>query len=126
MNNKIYARQISPEYQESPLYLGEEFWPDDIILTGNRDYREHTTAPYDAIIAAGDLAEIGYRGAQVFYDALLVDVSTPETIGYISGKDKTGNPLGRDPINHLTIGSIWQSWLGCIFRCYRSRRDLVK
>lgn len=32
------------------------------------------------------LAEIGYRGAQVFYDALLVDVSTPETIGYISGK----------------------------------------
>ncbi len=32
------------------------------------------------------MAEIGYRGAQVFYDALLVDVSTPETIGYISGK----------------------------------------
>ena len=32
------------------------------------------------------MAETGYRGAQVFYDALLVDVSTPETIGYISGK----------------------------------------
>lgn len=32
------------------------------------------------------LAEVGYRGAQVFYDALLVDVSTPETIGYVSGK----------------------------------------
>ncbi len=32
------------------------------------------------------LAEIGYRGAQVFYDALLVDVSTPETIGNVSGK----------------------------------------
>jgi len=32
------------------------------------------------------LAEIGYRGAQVFYDALLVDISTPQTIGYISGK----------------------------------------
>lgn len=32
------------------------------------------------------LAEVGYRGAQVFYDALLVDVSTPETIGNISGK----------------------------------------
>ena len=31
------------------------------------------------------LAEIGYRGAQVFYDALLVDVSTPETVGNISG-----------------------------------------
>ncbi len=32
------------------------------------------------------LAEMGYRGAQVFYDALLVDVATPETIGDVSGK----------------------------------------
>jgi MFS transporter, UMF1 family len=32
------------------------------------------------------LAEVGYRGAQVFYDALLVDVATPETIGDVSGK----------------------------------------
>lgn len=32
------------------------------------------------------LAEIGYRAAQVFYDALLTDVTTPETIGSVSGK----------------------------------------
>lgn len=32
------------------------------------------------------IAEIGYRAAQVFYDALLNDVSTPETIGTVSGK----------------------------------------
>ncbi len=32
------------------------------------------------------LADIGYRAAQVFYDALLVDVSTPRTIGSVSGK----------------------------------------
>jgi UMF1 family MFS transporter len=32
------------------------------------------------------MAEIGYRGAQVFYDALLVDVSTPENVGSVSGK----------------------------------------
>ncbi len=37
------------------------------------------------------LAEIGYRASQVFYDALLVDVSTPETIGSVSG---TGWALG--------------------------------
>mgnify|MGYP005818929279 CR=1 FL=1 len=30
------------------------------------------------------LAEIGYRAAQVFYDALLVDVSTPRTIASVS------------------------------------------
>ena len=40
------------------------------------------------------MAEIGYRGAQVFYDALLVDVSTPETIGYISGKGWAIGMLG--------------------------------
>ncbi|MCL2152967.1 MAG: MFS transporter [Oscillospiraceae bacterium] len=32
------------------------------------------------------LAEIGYRAGQLFYDALLTDVSTVETIGSISGK----------------------------------------
>lgn len=32
------------------------------------------------------LAEIGYRAAQVFYDALLNDVSTPESVGSVSGK----------------------------------------
>jgi len=31
------------------------------------------------------LAEIGYRAGQLFYDALLTDVSTDETIGTISG-----------------------------------------
>ena len=32
---KIYARQIAPEYQESPLFLGEGFAPDEIIIAGN-------------------------------------------------------------------------------------------
>ena len=73
MNNKIYARQIAPEYQESPLYLGEEFWPEDIILTGNRNYREHTTAPYDAIIAnidsaADDMGGNWYKNATEYFN----------------------------------------------------------
>jgi UMF1 family MFS transporter len=40
------------------------------------------------------LAEIGYRAAQVFYDALLVDVATPETIGSVSGKGWAIGMLG--------------------------------
>lgn len=47
---KIFARQIPPEYQESPLFLGDEFFPDNIILNGNRDYNSHTTPLYDRII----------------------------------------------------------------------------
>ncbi len=40
------------------------------------------------------LAEIGYRASQVFYDSLLVDISTPETIGKISGKGWAMGMLG--------------------------------
>lgn len=40
------------------------------------------------------LAEIGYRASQVFYDALLVDVSTPDTIGSVSGKGWALGMLG--------------------------------
>lgn len=38
---KIYARQINPEYQESPLFMGDEFFPDNIAVCGNCDYRSH-------------------------------------------------------------------------------------
>lgn len=40
------------------------------------------------------LAEAGYRAAQVFYDALLVDVSTPETVGKVSGNGWAVGMLG--------------------------------
>ena len=46
---KIYAKQISPENQESPLFLGEDFWPEGIILDGNRDYTSRTISAYDDI-----------------------------------------------------------------------------
>lgn len=53
---KIYAKQVPPEHQESPLFLGDEFWPDHIILDGNRDYNSHTTPLYDRIMQAYDEA----------------------------------------------------------------------
>jgi UMF1 family MFS transporter len=40
------------------------------------------------------LAEIGYRASQVFYDSLLVDISTPETIGKVSGNGWAMGMLG--------------------------------
>lgn len=40
------------------------------------------------------LAEIGYRGSQVFYDSLLVDVSTPANIGKVSGNGWAMGMLG--------------------------------
>jgi MFS transporter, UMF1 family len=40
------------------------------------------------------LAEIGYRGAQVFYDALLPEIAPPEQIGRISGNGWAIGSLG--------------------------------
>ena len=47
---KIYAKQVQPEYQESPFYLfgPEEIYP-DVIFTGNRRYKGRTIPEYDAI-----------------------------------------------------------------------------
>ena len=45
---KIYARQIPPEYQESPLMYVDEGY-DEIICDGNRNYESRTTDEYDTI-----------------------------------------------------------------------------
>jgi hypothetical protein len=36
---KIYARQIAPEYQESPLFYSE--WPENVHVYGNKVFKEH-------------------------------------------------------------------------------------
>lgn len=45
---KIYAKQVAPEYQESPLFYGD--LPENIIVTGNRYFNSHTTPLYDRIV----------------------------------------------------------------------------
>lgn len=58
---KIYARQISPEYQESPLFMGDEFFPDNIAVCGNRDYHSHKPELFENVqnvLEQGELAEI--------------------------------------------------------------------
>ncbi|MDL2206550.1 hypothetical protein LJC33_06560 [Eubacteriales bacterium OttesenSCG-928-N13] len=47
---KIYARQIPAEHQESPLYYGDEYWSDGVIVTGNKQFHGRTTSAYDTII----------------------------------------------------------------------------
>lgn len=39
---KVYARQIPPEYQESPLYTFDEY-PENVSVFGNRHYEGHKT-----------------------------------------------------------------------------------
>lgn len=58
---KVYARQIAPEYQESPLFMGDEFFPDNIAVCGNRDYHSHKPEIFENVqnvLEQGELAEV--------------------------------------------------------------------
>lgn len=57
---KIYARQINPAYQESPLFYDNMF-PEDIAVCGNREYVEHCPEVFNlvySVLSAGELAEL--------------------------------------------------------------------
>ena len=57
----LYAKQVSPEYQESPLFLGDEFFPDNIAVFGNRDYEEHCPDFINKVwevLRQGELADV--------------------------------------------------------------------
>lgn len=93
--SKIYARQIPPEYQASPLYYGKfeinmtELWP-GISLDGNRDFIAVKTAEFEqAERATNDAAE-----------------------EYNTGKEWTGEPVTiRDALRDYEIekknGKAW-------------------
>lgn len=49
---KIYARQIPPEYQNSPLFLSPECFPVDIAVFGNRDYNAHIPPVFERVYNA--------------------------------------------------------------------------
>ena len=56
---KIYAHQVPPEDQESPIFL-EGCFPDNIAVCGNRDFAEHTTEEFDivkTVLEEGELAD---------------------------------------------------------------------
>ena len=58
---KIYAKQVPPELQQSPLFLGDEFFPDNICVFGNRDYIEHSSEIVDKIwnvLQQGELVDV--------------------------------------------------------------------
>lgn len=46
---KIYARQIAPEYQESPLFYDDEFFPGNINVYGNRHLKQHCSELFNRV-----------------------------------------------------------------------------
>lgn len=57
---KVYAKQVPPEYQESPLFIEGRF-PDNIAVCGNRDYHSHKPELFENVqnvLEQGELAEV--------------------------------------------------------------------
>lgn len=66
---KIYAKQVPPEYQESPLFM--EDWPENVFVFGNRHYTAHAERLEDIKRSLEDISDVcnGYG-----YTNNLIDV----------------------------------------------------
>lgn len=53
---KIYAKQVPPEYQESPLFM--EDWPENVFVFGNRWLTEHAGRLEDIKRALEDISDV--------------------------------------------------------------------
>lgn len=54
---KIYAKQVPPEYQESPLFIGD-CWPENVFVFGNRHYTAHAERLEDIKQALCDVYDV--------------------------------------------------------------------
>ena len=54
---KIYAKQVPPEYQESPLFL-TDFWPENVFVFGNRDFNQHADTLVKLMTALENIVEV--------------------------------------------------------------------
>lgn len=55
---KYKAYQVAPEYQESPLYLSDDFAEfEGIEIYGNKDYTRHTSETFDKVLNCLDYGD---------------------------------------------------------------------
>ena len=53
---KIYAKQVPPEYQESPLFMDD--WPENVFVFGNRHFTDHAGRLDDIKQALCDIYDV--------------------------------------------------------------------
>ncbi len=83
--NKVYARQVPPEYQESPLFFDE--WPENVFVFGNRDYTPHAERLEEIRAALAEISDVweeindGGRGWYSSWRDALNDLLPPDDAG---------------------------------------------
>ncbi len=141
---KIYARQIPPEYQESPLFL-DDSGLEGVELFGNKSYKRHTSKLFDALPDILDELSDAWddltSGAPAYYNSwidALEDIAPPQgRPEYSRDERKNKWPALLDDWNgercrtlcralELITGREWDSctlhgcsqgdWQDCVFR----------
>lgn len=64
--SKVYARQVAPEFQESPLFFDECF-PENIAVFGNNDYEEHVPEIVEKVRNGLENCEMDEAMNQTYY-----------------------------------------------------------
>ena len=77
---KIYARQVNPEYQKSPLFQDELFFPEDIAVTGNRGFRSKTFYEFDLVVSRLEEAAEEYRYNSAKIEMAPEELDDPDVI----------------------------------------------
>lgn len=100
---KIIAQQVPPEYQESPLFLGDEFFPENVAVFGNRDYKTITFPAFNKVENA-------------LYDGELLDAwdDLHDGHGYKSWTDALADLVpaeGREPYTREERKHAWPDLL---------------
>lgn len=87
----VYAVQIAPEFQESPLFLDLCF-PENIIVTGNRDFKSHTTVEYDTLMENYDRMAWDWEN---YHDCTLAELLASYGFERLDGKTWTTVQRGK-------------------------------
>ena len=124
---KLYAKQVSPDLQESPLFYDELCFPENIVVFGNSHYKEHLTDSFSLVKGAledGELWEftditcnLPKKGGEAYSVEELNSVkSLIRSFDYArSDKDKIICSLlsivESEPWDYMTIrGSVQSEW----------------
>lgn len=90
----IYAKQIAPEYQESPINWTDEY-PEGVILDGNRHYNSHTTPEYETIKSNFEDMAGEIRNFEADQDCSAYDSIAEIVADYMQGREWTPKQLEK-------------------------------